>query len=221
MTDDVIRKLKAAARPGPPLTPGRRFCFSKNDMRRFNELLVEAFPEIRFFRELSNREALLTSAKPSSIASQWLHDLPHGDYKYVFRGPRWQPEWTLKGDHPHWTTTNVSMPAGFLATGGEIRTRLYRVDDDIEYLDEGRLYTRCSKGDDKQVRIGRKIKRLVAKVATNTRQEVWDINPLRLRFRSDKGSDFWIGHEAREWLLAKPNRFTGVQPTTLTRPFED
>jgi hypothetical protein len=203
------------------LTPGREFCFTEKDLRRFNELLVEAFPDICFLRELPMREERDTTVKPPSTASQWLHELPAGVYTYVFQGVDWRPDWTVTGRFQQWRPSNIVMPNGFLSVGRGVQTWLSRVEDDIEYLDDGRLYTRCYKGNDEQMRIGRKVKRLVAKVATNRKQELWKFNPLRLQSRTEKGSDFWIGHDAREWLLAKPNRFTGAQPTTLTRPYDD
>jgi hypothetical protein len=39
----------------------------------------------------------------------------------------------------------------------------------------------------------------------------------------EKGSEMWIGHHAREWLLADPRRITDVQTAhgfSGTRPYE-
>jgi hypothetical protein len=203
------------------LTPGRKFCLTENDLRRFNELLVDAFPDICFFANLGPRQRRATSPRPASVASPWISDLFGGDLTYHFDGPDWKPQWALTGHYPAWNTTNVPMPNGLLRVGGNIEKRISDSDPEAVLLSQGILYTRCDKGNDDHMRIARKVRRLITKVATNTKQQVWNLRTMTPGGRTEKGSDFWIGHEAREWLLAKPNRFTDYQSGWATRPYEN
>jgi hypothetical protein len=188
--------------------PGRLIALTRPDVARYSDLLVEAFPDIWFLRELSYKEK--NSLEPPSVMpTQSLTTLYEvgGQRCGIEFGENWKPEWEL--GKFGWSLANLKYPNGEFELGS--MGWGWQSDPSIpESMWYGRIYFRVNKDDKTQVAIARKALGLLRKMASNRTQTV-AYPSLQVLSRNERGSMIWIGEDAARWCREKPYRMIAYQ----------
>ena len=140
--------------------------------------------------------------------------------------PGWKPTWTWNESSRSWSMGPLSSPNGSMLRG-RARGKSRRRPDlgpgfDPPTFDVGEIYFRCRKDVPEDMKVARAALRLIGKVASNQNQIVVHYPTLENRGPVEKGSWWWIGNDARQWLLDQPDRMTaysvmsmrGIRPAT-------
>jgi hypothetical protein len=210
--------------------PRRQIVFSPEDERRFSELVLERFPDARFFDELTNRERRQEEA-PEIPLHRSIADCGNHAVGLVFE-PGWSPvvaQWSVDGSRPQYAIARRPYPNGTIQRcDGAFRHLQWKMppisDDryaDVERITAGELHFRCEKGDKAQMALARAVLRLIAKMASNRyRVLTWPAHELRSEVA--KGGEVWIGDGAAAWVREKPGRILDFWPPVESpRPGED
>ena len=201
------------------LLPGRRFCLSRRDLDDYAKLLVEAFPDIRFFR-LSFEEERNSKQRPVLIFHNDFASTNYGQLNIIWSPETWDPQLTLHPRYNSWSHGRLPWPNGTIGCSGKISTSR---SDELSFMEDGQIYFRCRKGNDDDMRTARKGLRLLTKVASNRHQAVVEVPSLKVIERMEKGRDLWIGRHARQWFLDDPRRITdyfGGHGDRAIRPYQ-
>jgi len=202
-----------------PLLPGRRFCLSREDLDAYAELLLEAVPNIRFFR-LSFEQEQNAKQRPVLTFHKDFASAKYGQLQIIWSPDTWDPQLILHDRFQEWRYAPFPWPNGTIACSGKVNASFGA---NQPYMEEGSIYFRCRKGNDEDKRTARKGLRLSTKVASNRRQAMVALPSMKVMKKWDKGRDLWIGHHARQWLLGDPMRITetfGGHGQRAIRPYE-
>ena len=197
--------------------PGRRFCLSKGDLDAYSDLLLAAYPDMRFFRASS--EELEDRRQPPVLRfHDNLKSAEYGRLDILFSPEHWDPQWEIDKYTKRWSTEMTPRPNGVITGSGE--TGIAQ-NHGQPFIGDGDIYFRCRKGDKDDMRVARKCLRLLTTVASNKGQVVVAFPSMEVLWNAP--NDLWIGHGAREWLLADPRRITrynGGNVDEAVRPLE-
>jgi hypothetical protein len=193
------------------LLPGRRFCLSKSDLDDYGRLLLEAYPDMRFFR-ISFAEKEDQRQPPVLRFHDNLASANYGGLDIIFLPENWEPQWSLDTYSKRWYHGGMPWPNGTIGCSGKIDTTL---NHGQPFMDTGEIYFRCRKGNKNDMRVARKCLRLVTKVASNQNQVHVDFPSMKVLRNAP--NDLWIGHDARRWLLEDPRRITEYGGGTITQ----
>ena len=123
--------------------------------------------------------------------------------------PKWTSRWETRTRNRWWSITNMPYPNACFERGGQVSPGGFLFRNEAAphppSIGSGRIYFRCRKGDKDDMAVARKCLRLLTKVASNRVQTV-EFPSLKVMARSEKGSSFWIGHDAARWCREDPNR---------------
>ncbi len=139
----------------------------------------------------------------------------------------WHPDWYWYQVSGKWKDGHVStwFPNGSIETCAFLRTEKL-LGCEVECLSEGEIYFRCRRERPEDAKLVQKIMRSLNKVMSNKNlghTYAPDFPPPR---PTEKGYPWWIGHEARAWARAAPNRllmpYRGPREGTLAglRPLD-
>lgn len=184
--------------------PGREFVLTREDIGRYSDLLVEAFPDVRFFDSYPSKK----EGPPELAIRHSLRECGDRAIEIVFAAADWVPEWKRSESTGWWLLANCPGFNGRFEAGCEIYTKKRVVDGEpreLEYIYGGRVYFRCRKWAPEELKAARKALRLLTKVATNkvvaTRWPSGD-QPNKC----PKGSWTWCGYDALRWVSEHPDR---------------
>ncbi len=130
-----------------PLLPERRFCLSREDLHAYAELLLEAFPNIRFFR-LSFEQEQNAKQRPVLTFHKGLASAEYGQLQIIWSPDKWDPHLKLHPRWREWQYARLPWPNGTISCGGKISTT--RISKK-PHLSEGNIYFRCRKGNDEDM----------------------------------------------------------------------
>ena len=149
---------------------GRIMCLTRADTVGYVRLLMDAFPTIRFYERWHGGEFL--EKNPTPPATRWLDAegvARVNDSRFVL-DPGWAPTWMREhGDSGKWKFTDPPpRPSGDLFGGRVPRSE----PGGPPYIGETRVDIGRFPGNKEQAAIGRKLVRVVGKVAVNRYQAV-------------------------------------------------
>ena len=198
--------------PSPPVSMQSRYLWmTDGDWRAFAAALHEVFPEARYW--VSGQGPREVTGVP--IILQFFHDLYSaggwGSHStHMVFDPRWQPDFIRyrpypeEPDHLRWIIRNYARPS-ILFHG----TRWPRRHDELQSqmrLGYGQLTFYADPKDKAQALLHSRVFRLLGKFTSNRNQAYYRMPEREFIRVQDKGSQFWVGHEARAWALADPRR---------------
>lgn len=197
--------------PHDLLIRSREIIFSPADELAYADLLVRAFPNVRF---LDCPSVLPRGEKPPETTVRSLAEC-RSDDTYIVFDPDWRPTWTCDPgprEADRWYLKNAPIPNGSWDRCGNIGQRKQyesRPDSkEIESIGSQEIYFRIAPRDKGQEALAAKALRLIGKMASTG-------NMLTLRMPAmeiagpPRSIEYWIGHDARRWCLEKPNRTLG------------
>ncbi len=190
---------------------GREIIFSAADELVYAELLVRAFPDVRF---LDLPDVLPRGEKPPEATVRSLAEC-HGRETLIVFDPAWKPTWECDPGPRNWDRWYIK---GLTCPNGEFG-RFYRVkpskrgearpeNERIESIGADKIYFRIAPNDKDQEAVARKALGLIGKMASRA-----NMRNLRMPQMEDIGKprmiEYWVGNDARRWCLEKPNRTLG------------
>jgi hypothetical protein len=185
--------------------------FSRVDLARYSDLLVEAFPDVWFIRAPGNVGRWM-AVPPAFAPTQSLPEA-HGSERSaecdVMFGTGWQPVWK-QGDSGFWHIANRTVPNGTFRVNCTVYPARDGEDAKPENMTDGQFYFRVDADDKAQVSVARKALRLIGKVASNRIQSV-RFPSLEVISRNERGGTIWIGRDVARWCREKPDRMAYYQ----------
>lgn len=159
--------------------------------------------------------ATLTSSNPSHIVQ--IYPLMR----------TWRPDWVWHETSEKWDDCwpGKWYPNGPIRFCGYIRTEELP-GGDVEFVPEGEIYFRCRQERPEDMKLARKIMRALSKVMSNKNLGHTYAPAFPPPRPTEKGYPVWVGHEARAWARAAPNRllmpYRGPREGTLAglRPLD-
>lgn len=185
--------------------PCRQFVLMREDIGRYSDLLIEAFPGMRFFERYPHNE----EGPPDLAVYRSLRDFDGQATEIVFAAADWVPEWKRSERTGWWVLANRPGFNGRIDRGsGNVLTKTAVFDGrerTLEYLSDGRIYFRCRKWAPEELKAARKALRLLTKVATNKVAPTWWPSG-RQPHGVISGDTTWCGHNALRWVIGHPDR---------------
>jgi hypothetical protein len=204
--------------------PGRHIVFTWQDEQAYLDLLRARFPSVRVY--LNPVSSALYGPEPPEVPL--LTRVPERFsifLEFVF-SPEWKPAWEWDEKSGKWYMGGLAYPNGTMLRCRTVTKPTHRPETDSGFgppvLMEGEIYFRCRKDVPEDMKIARSALRLIGKVASNRNQVVVQYPTLEVRGSVEKGGWWWIGNDAKRWLLEEPDRMTayksvsqrGIRPET-------
>lgn len=217
--------------PTGPLSIRSRFLYmTEADWRALAAGLEAEFPQARY-RAVSREGNSVADGRPKFEycrnlfdAGGWLYD----STEMVF-DPQWQPQYARyqpysdKPEEQWWIILNHPRPSIVFRVGKP---------QSWEELAKEPIHRRNRLGADQidfyadprhpdQAKLRSRVFRLVGKFASNRNQDLYQLPNWEFIGHEEKGSRFWIGHDARRWVLADPKRYFSYDEGWAMRPAAD
>lgn len=201
----------------PQSISGRRLIFTRRDAENYCDLLVEACPDLRFVAEPNDKQKL-RAEEPEVRCFQHIREAPNGWLDLYVAPPGWEMRYERRENNGRgrWGIAENSI---VFPSGRWERTR--EQEEWVEYgngerihphVGSGRIWFRARTGVEEDRKLTARLLRLVSKVAVAKCQLEFPGQPGREPTRYDKGSPYWVGHQAVEWVKAHPDRVLDQGP---------
>ena len=194
---------------------GRKVCLLPEDVKAFEGVLLDAFPDLRFLWDNYWKYTSLTNADGSPADGQWpvfgavpyvesLHQDKDGWTRAWREPPDWQPVWG-QTEYSNRNYVILNRPKfAFCYRRGRIRAGAERRRPNLVCFEEGELWGRYAHEDKEEKAFLSKVMRLLGKVATNKLAVIapgsWtEVIPA-------KPGWVWAGHHAIEWCRRNRRR---------------
>ncbi|MBT3931815.1 MAG: hypothetical protein HOF34_13965 [Rhodospirillaceae bacterium] len=204
--------------------PRRHVVFTRRDEQAYLDVLRARFPSVRVYLNPDSDEA--KGPEPPEVPLLTTVPERFSTFLDFAFSPGWKPTWTWNESSRSGSMGPLSYPNGSMLRG-RARGKSRRRPDlgpgfDPPTFDVGEIYFRCRKDVPEDMKVARAALRLIGKVASNQNQIVVHYPTLENRGPVEKGSWWWIGNDARQWLLDQPDRMTaysvmsmrGIRPAT-------
>lgn len=190
--------------------PGRHVVFTWRDEQAYLDLLRARFPSVRVY--LNPLSSEIEGPEPPVVPMLTTVPERFSTFLEFAFSPGWKPTWERDERSGEWRMRGFGYPNGTMLRCRATKKCKRRSDlgpgFDPPTLDEGEIYFRCRKDVPDDLKLARAALRLIGKIASNRNQVVVQYPILENRGPLEKGSFWWIGNDARRWLLEEPDRMT-------------